>query len=60
MAFFILAFFAVLASSLVSASPVVLDDASRLKNGQKAQTLNSEFENLHVNDSCNSTHSQLP
>lgn len=57
MAFFILALLAVLASSLVSADSV---GGASLKNGQKAQTLNSEFENLHVNDFCNSTHSQLP
>jgi len=53
MAFFILVFLAVLASSLVSAGPVALDNATLLVNGQQAQILNSEFENLQVNDPCN-------
>jgi len=53
MAFFFLAFLAVLASSLVSAGPVALDNATLLENGRQAQNLNSEFENLLVNDSCN-------
>jgi hypothetical protein len=53
MAFFILAFLAALASSFVSAGPVALDNATLLNNGLQAQTLNSEFENLQVNDPCN-------
>ncbi|KAI9458847.1 hypothetical protein BJY52DRAFT_398943 [Lactarius psammicola] len=53
MAFFTLAFLAVLASSLVSAGPVPLDNATLLANGQQAQILNSEFKDLQVNDSCN-------
>jgi len=53
MTFFILAFLAVLASSLVSAGPVALNNATLLANGQQAQILNSEFESLQVNDPCN-------
>ena len=59
MTFFILAFLSVLASSLVSAGPVALDNATLLANGQQAQILNSEFESLQVNDPCNSTRSYL-
>ncbi|KAH9174671.1 hypothetical protein EDB89DRAFT_2067248 [Lactarius sanguifluus] len=53
MAFFTLVFLAVLASTLVSAGPVALDNATLLANGQQAQILNSEFKSLQVNDSCN-------
>jgi len=53
MAFFTLALLAALASSLVSAGPVALDNATLLANGQQAQILNSEFESLQVNDPCN-------
>lgn len=53
MAFFTLVFLAVLASPLVSAGPVALDNATLLANGQQAQILNSEFKSLQVNDSCN-------
>ena len=59
MAFFTLAFLVALASSSVSAGPVPLDNATLLANGQQAQILNSEFKNLQVNDSCNSTRSRL-
>jgi len=52
MAVFILAFLAVLVPSLVSAGPVALDNTTLLANGQQAQILNSEFENLQVNDPC--------
>ncbi len=55
MGFITFVFFAVLASSLVSAGPVVLDNAILFENGQQAQILNAEFKNLHVNDSCIST-----
>lgn len=57
MAFLTLAFLAALASSLVSGGPVSLDNATLFANGQQAQILNSEFEFLQVNDSCNSTRS---
>ncbi|KAI9444289.1 hypothetical protein H4582DRAFT_1080250 [Lactarius indigo] len=53
MAFFTLVFLAVLASPLVSAGPVAVDNATLLANGQQAQILNSEFKSLQVNDSCN-------
>ena len=59
MAVFILAFLAVLAPSLVSASPVALDNTTLLANGQQAQILNSVFENLQVNEPCYSARSYL-
>ena len=59
MAFFTLAFLAALVSSLVSAGPVALNNATLLANGQQAQILNSEFEYLQVNDSCNSARFHL-
>ncbi|KAH9053189.1 hypothetical protein EDB87DRAFT_1653211 [Lactarius vividus] len=53
MAFLTFVFLAILASPLVSAGPVALDNATLLANGQQAQILNFEFKSLQVNDSCN-------
>ncbi|KAJ7731148.1 hypothetical protein DFH07DRAFT_755820, partial [Mycena maculata] len=45
------------ASTLVSAAPVpraALDAAGLLKNGQEAQNLNAQFQNLTTSDACTS------
>ncbi|KAJ7484482.1 hypothetical protein FB451DRAFT_1028201, partial [Mycena latifolia] len=49
-------FYILLASTLVYAAPVpraTLDAPTLLKNGQTAQNINAQFQNMSANDSCN-------
>ncbi|KAJ7033175.1 hypothetical protein C8F04DRAFT_631875 [Mycena alexandri] len=54
--FSLTSFYFLLASTLVSAAPVpraTLDKTTLLQNGQIAQNLNFQFQNLTANDACN-------
>lgn len=45
---------ALLASPLALAAPTTPDAGLLLKNGQAAQALNAQFQQLKTSDSCNS------
>ncbi|KAF8491899.1 hypothetical protein F5888DRAFT_1734222 [Russula emetica] len=53
MALFTFALLAIFTASLASASPVAVDNATLLLNGQEALVLNCQFQSLQQNDSCN-------
>ncbi|THH07566.1 hypothetical protein EW146_g9278, partial [Bondarzewia mesenterica] len=53
MAPILILFLSLLASCVVSAQPLSLDNSTLLANGQNAQRLNEEFADLKKTDACN-------
>ena len=50
------ALLAILTASLASASPIAIDNATLLFNGQQALVLNCQFQALQTTDPCSCTY----